>query len=403
KQAIALGAGECGGRLVQDQDTRVFGDRASDLHHLLHPHAEAAHQCGWGDLGVHAGELLGCIRTHFLAVQNPEPIGGLVAYSEILGHGHLGDDVQLLMNDGDARSLRLARPVKSHGIPRNEDLPIVGLIDPRDDLHQRGFPCAVLAHERVNLSRVHVETHVLQRLSSAEGLGDHVHAQQGGVRGFLGHGSAPLSAGWFSPAVVLSDGVDRDETGVQQGDAFRGLVPGDDVHSDPVSLIHHPCGVLSGVAQRLVSPPVIASTASGEPSTPTTATPSRFACFSARSAPSATGSLRAKIPCTSGFAVSRSVATESPVARSFVVACFPTTVMSGKSDARTSSQPSTLSRGAVVGVPSRMRMFPSPSIFSASAVHAIAPAFTLSVVTAASAFAASTSTATTVMPASFAR
>ena len=48
----------------------------------------------------------------------------------------------------------------------------VGLLDPADDLHQRGLAGAVLAQQRDDFARVHLEAHAAQRVHAGEPLVD---------------------------------------------------------------------------------------------------------------------------------------------------------------------------------------------------------------------------------------
>ena len=57
----------------------------------------------------------------------------------------------------NAVQLRIAWIAQCQPLSFQEDLALVIVVDAAQDLHQRGFACAVFAYQRVNLSRLHVE------------------------------------------------------------------------------------------------------------------------------------------------------------------------------------------------------------------------------------------------------
>ncbi len=75
--------------------------------------------------------------------------------------------------------MRLARVLEFHARALENDLAAVGLIDPRKDLHERGFARAVLAHQRVHLTAAHLKLHIVEGQHAREGLGDGAHLEQG--------------------------------------------------------------------------------------------------------------------------------------------------------------------------------------------------------------------------------
>ena len=77
------------------------------------------------------------------------------------------------MDEGDAMLVRrLVWPTTQR------DGPVVGGVDPRQDLDERGLAGAVLPHQRVDLARTHVEVDRVEREGAGEPLGQAGDGQQ---------------------------------------------------------------------------------------------------------------------------------------------------------------------------------------------------------------------------------
>jgi len=85
------------------------------------------------------------------------------------------------MNDDDARPLAFLDVGKSAGAAVKDNLAFVGSVGvhTRQHLHQRRFPRAVLADQRVNLAPLYPEIDIIQRLHARKCLGDVFHLKQG--------------------------------------------------------------------------------------------------------------------------------------------------------------------------------------------------------------------------------
>lgn len=76
------------------------------------------------------------------------------------------------MDDADARLLGGERVRQGDGFAPHQDLALVGLVEPREDLHQRRLAGAVLADERVHLPGAQGEVDALQCPDPREELAD---------------------------------------------------------------------------------------------------------------------------------------------------------------------------------------------------------------------------------------
>ncbi len=80
------------------------------------------------------------------------PGGRLVAEDDVLGHGAERDEVQLLVDRGDAAGLRLAGACERDSAAVEGDRPLVARVDAGEDLDERRLSGAVLADEAVHLA-----------------------------------------------------------------------------------------------------------------------------------------------------------------------------------------------------------------------------------------------------------
>ena len=103
----------------------------------------------------------------------------LAAEEDVVGDRQLGNEVEFLMDDGDAGGLGLARRWRSG--PARPSMLIVAFIvgvDAGEDFHQRRLAGAVLAHQRVDFAGPQVEADVGKRGDAAEILADAGRRQQ---------------------------------------------------------------------------------------------------------------------------------------------------------------------------------------------------------------------------------
>jgi hypothetical protein len=82
------------------------------------------------------------------AVEEAAPAAGERPGVDVLGDGHVGDDLGLLADDADAVAARVGGGVQVEGPIVEEDTAEVGPVVPVQDLDEGGFSGAVLAHER---------------------------------------------------------------------------------------------------------------------------------------------------------------------------------------------------------------------------------------------------------------
>ena len=168
-----LGVVERGRRLVHDQHARVERQRLGDLHHLLLGDRQPADDRARIERQAHVIENGRRLAVELVFVeQEAERALGFAADENILRDGQMIHQLQFLMNDPDSRRLSLARTGEIDRSAVVKDGPAVLDVDAGQDLHQRRFAGAVLAHQRVNLAGHELEPDVAQRAHAGEGLAD---------------------------------------------------------------------------------------------------------------------------------------------------------------------------------------------------------------------------------------
>ena len=112
-------------RLVEDEDARLLGQRLADLHELLL--ADAQLLDGAPGVDVEADHLQRGLRllAHEVPADEPGP-HRLAAEGEVLLHGQLGDEGQLLRDEGDAVVLGVPEALEAHRCAVEQDLAAVG-------------------------------------------------------------------------------------------------------------------------------------------------------------------------------------------------------------------------------------------------------------------------------------
>ena len=183
EQAIHVLALQAAGRLVHQEDARVGGEGAADLHHLLRREGQVAYAGLWVQRGT--PELLEqrdraaprCSPVH------PAAPGRLETEQHVLRRAQVGTEAQLLVNECDASVARV--PGTGRRVRPAIDLhrAAIGPDGGGDDVHEGGLTGAVFPDQGVHLARPEREIHAIQRPSRSESLGDVANLEQ------RGHGS----------------------------------------------------------------------------------------------------------------------------------------------------------------------------------------------------------------------
>ena len=159
-------------RLVEDQQAGVERQRLGDLDELLLADAQRLDLSFGGDRQHETVEECSGELVHRRRVEQPGRVVQLAAEIDVLGDGQLGDQVELLVDDGDPVALGVARAVQHQRLAVHRQLARVVRVRAAEDLHQRALARPVLADDGVDLPGGDVEGHVVQGAYPGERLAD---------------------------------------------------------------------------------------------------------------------------------------------------------------------------------------------------------------------------------------
>src|SRR5690606_20584633 len=113
-----------------------------------------------------------------VAVRHPTPHALAHRVEEdVLGHRHVVDQRELLVDDADAKALGFERSADLDRPSPDENLARVFLVDARHNLGQGGLPGPVFSQEGMYFARPDVKVDVVQRQDAWKRLGDAFHLQ----------------------------------------------------------------------------------------------------------------------------------------------------------------------------------------------------------------------------------
>jgi hypothetical protein len=171
EQQGRLPVGDRRGRLVEQEDRGLHGQRTGDLELLALRDAEVPGPGPRVDAQADPLQPRRGLVVHAREVDEPGP-GARRAEVQVLGHRELGHDVALLVHRTDPRGDRVVRTLEPDLLAEHEDAAAVGPVHSGDRLDERRLPCAVLAQERVDAARGHPEVRRRQRGRAVEGLAE---------------------------------------------------------------------------------------------------------------------------------------------------------------------------------------------------------------------------------------
>ena len=120
--------------------------------------------------------VLGADRAHLLArlgeVEAVEAAGRLDAEHDVLGDREHRHQHEVLVHHADAGPDRVARALEPHRLAVDEDLALVGPVEPAEDVHQRRLAGAVLAEQAEDFAGADGQVDRVVGDDVAEPLGD---------------------------------------------------------------------------------------------------------------------------------------------------------------------------------------------------------------------------------------
>jgi len=156
------------GGLVHQQEARVHAEDAGDGQQFA-----AARWKAKPPLGRRCGETYLIEERTAERFHPPETRQAPLAEEEVpddhvFPGGQVREQVELLVDNGDAQPLRIERSVNGGRLPVEEEAPAIGPDGAGDDPGERALARAVFAHERVDFSRAHFQAGASQRRHAAE-------------------------------------------------------------------------------------------------------------------------------------------------------------------------------------------------------------------------------------------
>jgi hypothetical protein len=155
EQVLSLGRGEHCGRFVEDQHGRVPDQRLDDLDPLLDADRQVLHQGIRVDLQPVAPGQLTDVAAGLAPVEQAGRAGLLHAEGDVLGHREHRYEHEVLVHHPDAGRDGVLRRGELDLLAVQQDLALVGLQQPVQDVHQGRLAGAVLAEQGVHLARGH--------------------------------------------------------------------------------------------------------------------------------------------------------------------------------------------------------------------------------------------------------
>ena len=170
EELVRLLRGEHGGRLVEDEDVRTAVERLDDLDRLLLGHG-------------HIVDLLVRVEVEAVALADAADARGrgleielfIEAERDVLSGGEDVDQLEVLVDHADAVAVGIARGADDDLLAVDEDLSLVGEVNAREHVHERGLAAAVFAEQRQDLAPVDIEPDAVIGDDGAEALGDVAH------------------------------------------------------------------------------------------------------------------------------------------------------------------------------------------------------------------------------------
>ena len=164
-------------RLVEDQHLGHAVERLQDLDPLLLADADVLHLRRGVDRELVRARELGHPLLGRLAVEEHPFARRLVGEDDVPGDRHHRDQHEVLVHHPDSAPDRVLRGRERDRLALEPDLPLVGLGQAVEDVHQRRLARAVLAEDRVNLASSEVEVHAIVGHDAGEPLGDSPHLE----------------------------------------------------------------------------------------------------------------------------------------------------------------------------------------------------------------------------------
>ena len=180
EQLVDFLGGQCGGRLVHDENPGVDRKCLGDFHHLLLGHRQIAHRLAGGNVDAQIVQNLLCLRLHGLPIHG-EALHLFPTQEHIFRHAQVGAHIQLLMDNSNTQLLRLFGTQVIVGFAEDLHCAAVSGVDAAENFHQCGFARAVLPQQSHDFTGTQFKVNIVQRFHTGEALANTLHGNNGFV------------------------------------------------------------------------------------------------------------------------------------------------------------------------------------------------------------------------------
>ena len=179
EQLLRLLRRQHGCRLVEHEDVGAAVERLQDLDPLLLPDRDVL------DAGVRIDDEPEPLRDLPHSVlgapssRQDRPMGRLDGEDDVLGHGHHGDEHEMLVHHADAAVDRGPRRAQLDRLALDHDLALVRPVQAVEHIHQRRLAGPVLAEQRVHFTFAQVDADVVVGHDPGKPLRHMTHLEDG--------------------------------------------------------------------------------------------------------------------------------------------------------------------------------------------------------------------------------
>ena len=160
------------GGLVKNQNVCVFRQRFSDLHQLLLTHFEIADPLTGRDRLVKTRHQCGGAPCLLRLIDRRQATLDLPAQKQVLRHGEVFKQIQLLMHHADAVPGGIAGAAQRQRLTIQKQRPGGRLLHARQNLHQRRFARAVFTDNHIHFAAPDPVIDAIQRQRAGKQHGD---------------------------------------------------------------------------------------------------------------------------------------------------------------------------------------------------------------------------------------
>src|SRR6185312_11271315 len=183
---------EAAGRLVEQQDLRVCGERAGELDALLGAKRQARHRGMRHAFEVEIVEdVMNFLVDGSLAPADPGELqriaddvaggAGMGADADVVQYREILEEGDILEGAADADLRNSMRRPRQNAHAFHQDIALARLIEPGEAIEESGLAGAVRTDQAKDLALMHVEGNAIQRDDAAEHDADVADREQGGL------------------------------------------------------------------------------------------------------------------------------------------------------------------------------------------------------------------------------